>query len=150
MTASGLAGRQTAPRRRPLRRALITLALLVPLLAVAQPAQAASSKACENGGYALFSGTPDAARRVIRATDRDVERTIPAAPLGSTFRVRGRYNQFDVRRPTSRSSTTRSPARQRGDMTGGRRTPVCASKVPQHRGLSLSSGDPGRPSRTRT
>jgi hypothetical protein len=91
MTASGLVRRQTAPRRRPWRRALVTLALLAPLLAVAQPAQAASSKACENGGYALFSGS-STGTPVIRATDREVTRTIPAATLGATFRVQGRYN----------------------------------------------------------
>src|SRR5687768_14727751 len=139
MTASGLARRQTAPRRRPLRRALITLALLAPLLVVAQPAQAASSKAGENGGYSLFSGR-SAGTPVIRATDREVTGTIPAATLGATFRVQGRYNQFVVRASDfALFDYAFTGAPNRLDMTGGRFTPVWESKVPQHRGLSLSS-----------
>jgi hypothetical protein len=139
MTASGLVRRQTAPRRRPWRRALVTLALLAPLLAVAQPAQAASSKACENGGYALFSGS-STGTPVIRATDREVTRTIPAATLGATFRVQGRYNQFVVRASDfALFDYAFTGAPNRLDMTGGRFTPVWESKVPQHRGLSLSS-----------
>jgi hypothetical protein len=139
MTASGLVRRQTAPRRRPWHRALFTLALLAPLLAVAQPAQAASSKACDNGGYALFSGT-STGTPVIRATDRQVTRTIPAATLGATFRVQGRYNQFVVRASDfALFDYAFTGAPNRLDMTGGRFTPVWESKVPDHRGLTLSS-----------
>ena len=106
---------------------------------MAQPAQAASSKACENGGYALFSGS-STGTPVIRATDREVTRTIPAATLGATFRVQGRYNQFVVRASDfALFDYAFTGAPNRLDMTGGRLTPVWESKVPDHRGLSLSS-----------
>ncbi|SFL16275.1 hypothetical protein [Geodermatophilus ruber] len=119
------------------RAALIALALAVPLAALASPAQAASSKACENGGYRLISSTGAV---VARATDREVVTTVPAVTLGATFTVQGRYNQFVVRASDlALFDYAFTGAANRLDMTGGRFTPVWESKVPDHRGLALSS-----------
>ncbi len=111
--------------------------MLVPLLAVAQPAQAASSKGCTNGGYELVSGT----RVVASARTGEVDTTIPAATLGAQFLVRGRYNTFLVDAATfGIRDYAFTGAANPLDMTGGRRTPVWASKSPDHRGLRLTSG----------
>ena len=54
--------------------------------------------------------------------------------------MQGRYNQFVVRASDfALFDYAFTGAPNRLDMTGGRFTPVCASKVPEHRGLSLSS-----------
>jgi hypothetical protein len=123
---------------RRLRGALIALALAVPLIAVASPAQAASSKACENGGYQLIS----AGGRVVASAGEDrVRTTLSATSLGAEFLVRGRYNEFRVRAVDFALfdyAFTGAPNPE--DITGGRRTPVFASKIPNHRGLTLTSG----------
>jgi len=79
-----------APARRRRRAALLALALAVPLLALTSPAQAASSKACENGGYRLVD--LDSQRVLARADERETVTTVPAAGLGSRILVQGRYN----------------------------------------------------------
>jgi len=62
------------------------------------------------------------------------------APAGR-FRVQGTYTQFDVG-PASFAVYDQSftGAANPLDQTGGQFTPIYASKVPDHRGLQLSSG----------
>lgn len=115
--------------RRGLARtaALLAVAALTSLGhgAVSTPAQGASSDACEGGGYTVLgkSGEFDG---------------VVAAPTGR-FRVQGRYTQFDVD-PTTFAVYNQSftGAANEADQTGGRFTPIYASKVPNHRGLRLS------------
>jgi hypothetical protein len=107
-------------------------------LAVAAPAQAASSKGCVNGGFRLVNLATGAT--VAQAGQDRVRTTIPADRLGSTFAVRGRYTQFDVRATDfAVLGQAFTGAANELDLTGGRFTPVFASKVPEHRGLVLSS-----------
>ncbi|SDY22538.1 hypothetical protein SAMN05660209_02394 [Geodermatophilus africanus] len=126
------------PRTRtaPLARRRDRLALAVPLLALAPPAQAASSKACAGGGYRLVDA---ATQRVLaRDTDREAVTTVRAADLGDRVLVQGRYNQYVVRTGDfALFDYAFTGAPNRLDMTGRRFTPVFASKVPDHRGLTL-------------
>jgi hypothetical protein len=70
-----------------------------------------------------------------------VDGTVPAAALGERFGVRGVYNQFDVRASDfAVLDYAFTGAANEEDMTGGRFTPVWASKVPDHRGATLTSG----------
>ena len=107
----------------------VTAAMLAP------PATAASSDACAGGGFRL----------VNLATGADVaaspaEGTVSAAALGERFGVRGVYNQFDVRAADfAVLDYAFTGAANEEDMTGGRFTPVWASKVPDHRGATLTS-----------
>jgi hypothetical protein len=105
-------------------------AILIPLLSVVStpPAHAASSKFCD-GSYTVLGKTGGDKRF----------RGSASAPAGR-FLVQGRYNQFEVD-PTNFAiyNYTFTGARNEGDMTGGRRTPVYASKIPDHRGLTLTS-----------
>jgi len=121
---------KTNGRRRLGRRAAAVLvALSVPLIGygvVSSPAHAAASKGCKGGGFTVlgkslgFSGTV-------------------AAPAGR-FRVQGKYLQFKVD-PANfavyRMAFTGAPNPL--DQTGGRFTPIYRSRVPDHRGLRLTS-----------
>ena len=131
------------PGRRRAARAATMLAgvALVPLLisATAGPTRAASSDACTGGGYDLVNLTTGVT--VASGRTAEVDRTITAAALGPRFLVRGRYNAFIVRASDfALFDYVFTGAANEGDMTGGRRTPVWKSKIPNHRGLSLSSG----------
>jgi hypothetical protein len=129
---------QTRPRA---ATALAAAALLAPVLALtAAPGQAASSDACDGGGFRLVNLSTGAT--VATSATGKVERTVTAAALGSDrFGVRGRYVTFDVRLTDfAVFDYAFTGAANPEDMTGGRRTPVYASKIPQHRGLVLSSG----------
>ena len=99
-------------------------------------AHAASSDACEGGGFSLVNKSTGA---VVAAGE--VDAAIGAARFGTgAFAVRGRYISFDVRlRDFAVLNYAFTGAANEEDITGGRRTPVFASKVPNHRGLSLSS-----------
>jgi hypothetical protein len=113
--------------------------VLVPLVAVASPAQAASSKGCVDGGFELVNRASGAV--VASARTGDVAATVSAASLGSTFLVRGRYNEFLVNAADfAVRDYAFTGAPNELDITGGRRTPVFASKIPNHRGLALTSG----------
>jgi hypothetical protein len=120
------------PRFRTIATAAAVLAA-APLIAVtvaAPAAQAASSKFCEGGSYTVLgrTGTDDRFRGTV------------AAPAGR-FLVQGRFNQFTIDPATFAIYDYAFTGRaNRGDMTGGRLTPVYASKVPDHRGLALTSG----------
>jgi hypothetical protein len=101
----------------------------------AVPAQAAKSAGCVDAGYRLVNVATGAV-----VASGDGVRTIPAASLGEQFAVRGRYNEFTVRNSDFAVfdyAFTGVPNSE--DITGGVRTPVWASKVPDHRGLTLTS-----------
>lgn len=120
--------------------ATATLGLALSLMAgLHAPAQAASSKGCVDGGFSLVNLTTGAT--VARAGKDRIRTTIPAAQFGERFAVRGRYTQFEV---TSDDfavfDQAFTGAANELDMTGGQFTPVFASKIPDHRGLSLTSG----------
>ena len=121
-----------------LRVGVVVAALVGSTLAATQPAQAASSKGCVNGGYRLVNLATGA---TVAASGGDrVRATIPAAQFGSLFAVRGRYTQFNVRSSDfAVFNQAFTGAANELDITGGRFTPVFASKVPNHRGLVLSS-----------
>lgn len=97
-------------------------------------AAAAASAGCEGGGFSLVlpgGGTISGNQKVV----------VPAATLGSTFLVKGKYVEFTV---VSGSfgvrNWTLTGAANPLDITGGRRTVVFASKIPDHRGLVLTDG----------
>ena len=117
-------------------------AVLAPLALVVatSPSQAASSDACENGSFSLVNLATGAT--MASSATGEVDRVIPAASLGATtFGVRGRYISYDVRlRDFAVFNYTFTGAANPEDITGGRRTPVYASKIPNHRGLVLNSG----------
>ena len=131
---------QRTTGRRWVRRLATPVALAVGLATVtagvlAQPATAASSDACLGGGFRLVNLTTGA----TVAAD-PTEGTVPAAALGARFGVRGVYNQFDVRASDfAVLDYAFTGAANDEDMTGGRFTPVWASKVPDLRGATLSS-----------
>ncbi|WP_045747368.1 hypothetical protein [Actinoplanes rectilineatus] len=110
---------------------LAALALTVPLAAVTAPvaAQAAGSRFCEGGSYTVLgkTGTKDRFRGTV------------AAPAGR-FTVQGKYTQFSIDPATFAIYDYAFTGKANvGDMTGGKATPVYASKVPDHRGLALTS-----------
>jgi hypothetical protein len=96
------------------------------------PLHAASSAGCEGGGYSIVlpGGTTVAG---------DVDTNVPAASLGTSFLVKGKYNEFEVVSATFEvRNYAFTGAPNPLDMTGGVRTPVFARKTPNHRGLSLN------------
>jgi hypothetical protein len=111
---------------------LAALAVAVPLatVAAAPAASAASSKFCTSGSYSVLG------KKGVKDRFRG---TVPA-PAGR-FTVQGRYNQFTVDPATfAIYDYAFTGAANTGSMTGGKLTPVYASKVPDHRGLTLSGG----------
>lgn len=120
-----------APRRRTVA-ALVLLLGLASLGLTPGRAAAASSASCDGGGYSLVlpGGT------VVRGDQRA---TVPAGALGPSFLVKGRYVEFTV---VSASLGVRNwtftGAPNALDLTGGRRTVVFASKLPDHGGLTLT------------
>lgn len=95
---------------------------------IASGAQAAKSDGCAGGGFTVLD----------RSGPQDT--TVAAGQLGSpTFLVSGRYVQFEVDAATlGVLNYTLTGAANPEDITGGMRTPVFASKLPDHRGLSLT------------
>src|SRR3712207_3166306 len=129
----------------PLRvlAALAAGAAIAPALVLAaSPGQAASSDACQGGGFRLVNLATGATIAAATA-DAEVDRTIAASAFGPRprFGVRGKYVGYDVRLSDFAVfdyAFTGAPNPE--DMTGGRRTPVYKSKVPDHRGRVLSGG----------
>ena len=102
---------------------------------LAGPAEAAKSDACVGGGYQLVNLSTGAV-----VASGPFAGTVPAAALGDRFGVRGLYNQFDVRASDFAVldyAFTGAPNEE--DITGGRFTPVWASKVPDLEGNALTS-----------
>jgi hypothetical protein len=127
----------SASRRRGVTAAVLALLAPFAVVGVAAPAQAKKGGACDGGGFSVV----DTATGTVLAQGEDVEQSLASAALGTgEIGIRGRYVSFDVR-PSDFAvldyAFTGAPNRR--DMTGGRRTPVFASKVPDHRGLTLSS-----------
>jgi hypothetical protein len=122
----------------PLRvGALLALTAGLGLPALTGPAAAAPTDACAGGGFSLVL-----ADGTVRApAGGELRTTIPAARLGPSFLVRGRYVEFTVTAATfGVRNWTLTGAANPLDITGGRRTVVFASKTPDHRGLSVSGG----------
>jgi hypothetical protein len=93
-----------------------------------QRALAASSAGCTGGGFSLLGLSGDQ-RAIVAASKAD-----------AVFLVKGKYVEFTVDRDTfGVRDWTLTGASNTLDITGGRRTVVFASKVPDHRGLALSS-----------
>ena len=93
-------------------------------------AQAAKSEGCEGGGFTVLgrSGAQDS--------------SVPAAQVNgnATFLISGKYVRFEVVAATLgilNYTLTGAPNAQ--DITGGVATPVFASKLPDHKGLRLTS-----------
>lgn len=111
------------------RSAVVAVALAasgVGFVATTVPAEAASSKGCADGGFRVLGKAGDFDGAV-------------AAP-GNRFRVQGKYVQFDVD-PANFAiyNYAFTGAANELDLTGGRATPVYASKIPDHRGLKFTS-----------
>ena len=101
---------------------------------LAGPASAAQSDGCEGGGFRLVNLSTGAV-----VASGAVDGTVSAAALGDRFGVRGLYNQFDVRASDfAVFDYAFTGAPNELDMTGGRFTPVWASKVPDLRGATLT------------
>ena len=91
-------------------------------------AQAATSAGCEGGGFTILG------------LSAPQDSSIPAGSLGPTFRVQGKYVEFDVVASTlGVANYAFRPTTNALDMTGGQPTPVYESKTPNHRGLTLTS-----------
>lgn len=121
-----------APRTHPSRRTTLLAGagvLLAGLTFVspAGPAQAASSSACEGGGFTVLGRTGDIAGAQV------------SPPVGS-FTVKGKYVMFDVVANTFEvTDYAFTGAPNERDMTSGVKTPVWASKEPRHRGTLTSA-----------
>ena len=123
----------------PARLAAASLAAVALMFTVgAAQAGAASSAGCEGGGYVIVTGL---GRTVAPATTGGaLKTTIPSTDLGAEFLVKGKYIEFTVVSATfGVKNWLFTGAANKLDITGGRRTPVFASKLPDHRGLTLSS-----------
>jgi len=116
------------------RTALVGGALAAALL-VPTTANAASSKGCANGGFTLALGDGSSVKPGFKGS-------IAASRLGSTrIKVVGRYVTFDLD-PSSFGvyDYAFTGAANPLDMTGGKRIVAFAGKVPDNRGLTLTSG----------
>jgi hypothetical protein len=101
---------------------------LAALAIVPSRALAASSASCGGGGFSLLGLSGD--QRTV----------VGASSVGSTFTVKGRYLEFTVESSTFGIRDWKlTGAPNPRDITGGKPTPVFASKIPDHRGLSLTS-----------
>jgi hypothetical protein len=122
----------TTHRIRPRRSAAASVALLAaaPLiwLTGTPAAQAATATACNGGGFTVLGGSS------ASGFDGAV-----AAPAGR-FSVQGKYTRFEVDPADfAMYDYAFTGAANPADITGGRPTPVYASKIPDHRGLILTS-----------
>jgi len=97
------------------------------------PLHAATAAGCEGGGFSIvLSGGTTLAGNVTT--------TVPASSLGTSFFVKGKYNEFQVVASTFEvRDYAFTGAPNALDITGGVRTPVFARKTPDHRGLSLTN-----------
>ena len=131
--------RRTASRRLATgAAALIALVTSTAALAVPQTASASGgADVCAGGDWSLVLP----GRTINPAPGVDLKTTIPAAQLGTSFLVKGRYIEFRVSSATfAVTNWTLTGAPNAGDLTGGKRVVVFASKTPNLRGATLSSG----------
>jgi hypothetical protein len=90
---------------------------------------AAASAGCEGGGFTVLGLAGDQTT------------TVAAASVPATFLVKGKYVEFTVvANSFGILNYTFTGAPNALDMTGGHRTIAFASKTPDHRGLTLTSG----------
>ena len=119
-------GRRTLALRRYAAVPLALAAVLLGSVGLAGPGVAASSSGCEGGGFTVLGHGPG------------FDGSVPA-PAGR-FVVQGKYAQFTVdARDFAVYDQAFTGAPNPLDQTGGRLTPVYASRVPDHRGLALTS-----------
>ena len=107
---------------------LSVIAISVSLALLPARAFAAASAGCVGGGFTVLgvSGNRSA--------------LVPAPPAGSSFLVKGLYVEFTVDADTfGVRDWTFTGAPNQLDLTGNRRTVVFSAKVPDHRGLTLTS-----------
>ncbi len=109
------------------RRLLLVISTLL-LTLTAAPAFAASSDGGTGGGFSLLGLSGDQ-KRIVLASD-----------VGSSFLIKGKYIEFTVDAASFGVrdwilTGTSNPL----DITGRRRTVVYTAKMPDHRGLFLSS-----------
>ena len=118
----------------PLKTALLGGALLAALLAPTT-ASAASSKGCDNGGFTLRLADGSSVKPDFRGSLAATRLT-----AGTRIKAVGKYVTFDID-PASFAvydyAFTGAPNPL--DQTGGRRIVLFAGKVPDHRGLTLTS-----------
>src|SRR3954452_7251413 len=89
-------------------------------------AAAAASAGCDGGGYSIV--LPSGA--VVKG---DQATKVPASALGTSFLVKGKYIEFTVLSAgLGVRNWTFTGAPNPLDLTGGRRTVVFASKIPDH------------------
>jgi hypothetical protein len=137
MTEVHSPGRPRPPRRG--RAALVAVTLLLGgMVALATPAQAASSRACEGGGYQLVNATTGQMVANGRTGTR-VRTTIPAASLGDRFIVRGLHQEFTVRASDFAVYNHLFTGAANRERMVTAPTVVWESKIPDHRGLTLTS-----------
>jgi hypothetical protein len=88
---------------------------------------AAASAGCDGGGFSLLG------------LSGDQRGAVPAGAIPSSFLVKGKYVEFTVDAATfGVRDWTLTGAPNSLDITGGRRTVVFASKMPDHRGIVLN------------
>ena len=98
------------------------------LITSAHQALAADSAGCEGGGFTVL-GKAGSQSAVVTANT-----------VGNAFHVQGKYVQFDVDAASfGIRNYVLTGAPNALDITGGVATPVFDSKLPDHRGLALSS-----------
>ena len=91
--------------------------------------QAFAGGKCEGGGWTILG------------LSGKQEKIISAGSLGSSFLVKGKYVEFTIDSASfGIRDWTLTGAPNELDITGGYRTIVFASKMPDHRGLTLNSG----------
>jgi hypothetical protein len=91
-------------------------------------AVAASSASCDGGGFSLLGLSGD--QRTV----------VGASSVGSTFLVKGKYVEFTVESDTFGIRDWKlTGAPNPRDITGGTQIVVFASKIPDHRGLTVTS-----------
>ena len=103
-----------------------------PATSFVAPLHAAVAAGCEGGGFSVVlpDGTTLSGAQGV---------SVPAAALGSSFLVKGRYVEFEVVSSTfGIVDYTLTGAPNALDITGGVRTRVFARKTPDHRGLVLT------------
>lgn len=120
--------RTSTPGYHPVRRFRIFALLAIALLALAaERSFAASSRGCVGGGFTFLG------------LSGDQRGSIPAGGVPSSFLVKGKYVEFTVDAATfGVRDWTFTGAANELDITGGRRTPVFTSKMPDHRGIVLN------------
>ena len=152
-----LRAQQRAETRTRSRRWMAVAAMAGALLAAGlAPAAASAAKGSGSGGGggggAVVSGSGKdecvggnfslvfPSTTLTGPADDDLKTTVPAATLGSSFLVKGRYVEFTVDAATlAVTNWTLTGAPNVADITGGRRTVVFASKTPDLQGSTLTS-----------